>query len=113
MMNSSDPGSFSNVQIVPKMWIYSITFFSKNHFQCSNFLNVDWKKIITCVQSDEGDRALAYFGKITMSADPKLTYVPHIVFNGIFNATIENEARINFLKTVCQLYIHKPDGCKY
>ncbi|KYB28975.1 Gamma-interferon-inducible lysosomal thiol reductase-like Protein [Tribolium castaneum] len=94
MMNSSDPGAISNART------------------CAFTCKISWNDMKDCVEGSQGDDFLAHFGDVTHNLDPKLTYVPHILFNGMFNETLENDARENFLKTVCALFNTKPDACK-
>ncbi|XP_044259387.1 gamma-interferon-inducible lysosomal thiol reductase-like [Tribolium madens] len=93
MMNSSDPGKISIAE------------------SCASNNGILWRDIVDCVQGTQGDDFLAHYGDVTNDLDPKLTYVPHILFNGIFNATLEDLARDNFFKTVCGLFNTKPDAC--
>ncbi|RZC36028.1 hypothetical protein BDFB_014903, partial [Asbolus verrucosus] len=67
---------------------------------CASNNNITWTEIFNYIRGTEGDRLLALYGNRTNILEPKLTYVPHILFNGIFNETVEDEARNDFLSTV-------------
>lgn len=63
----------------------------------------------TCADGNESTDLLVEYGKITKAALVK--YVPHIIFNDVFNQTLEHKARGDFVGTVCSLLEKKPSGC--
>ncbi|KAJ8939585.1 hypothetical protein NQ314_011082 [Rhamnusium bicolor] len=84
---------------------------NSNARKCAQKVSLSWKTIKACARGSGGDELFAHFGDITNNLDPPLEYVPHILFNGVHNETLEDSARENFLKTVCTLFEQKPNGC--
>ena len=72
--------------------------------------DVDWDPIHKCANSKEGADLLALHGDDTRSLRPKMTFVPHIVMNGI---SIKPEDSINNFKHIlCSAYRgQRPEAC--
>lgn len=62
-----------------------------------------------CISSENVTNLMIEFGNRTEKAGVK--YVPYILFNDVYNKTVENQARDNFLETVCEMFGEKPTGC--
>ncbi|KAJ8962107.1 hypothetical protein NQ318_018061 [Aromia moschata] len=82
-----------------------------NARKCANKNKLSWRTIKTCANGEEGKQLLAHFGDITGKLNPPLEYVPHILFNGVYQESTEDAARDDFLKTVCNMFNEKPEGC--
>lgn len=55
---------------------------------------------------------MANYGSKTEKLGPDLKGVPTVVFNDHFNQTLNQAAVSNLFKTVCELFIEKPDVCQ-
>nr|XP_023029316.1 GILT-like protein 1 [Leptinotarsa decemlineata] len=79
--------------------------------KCANKNKLSWRDIKTCVTDKQGTQLIEKFGEKTDNLIPKLEYVPHILFNDKFDEVLENDARNDFLETVCKMFTEKPNGC--
>ncbi|XP_063909912.1 GILT-like protein 1 [Zophobas morio] len=80
---------------------------------CANLTNISWESIESCLSSGEADILLVENGRKTNMVIPSISYIPTIIFNGIYNKALQVEAEHNFLKVICLLLKNKPDICKY
>ncbi|CAH0553509.1 unnamed protein product [Brassicogethes aeneus] len=78
---------------------------------CCKKYDIPWRPIKRCIKGDRGDRLLNEFGSITDKLEPKLTHVPTITINNVYNTTIDEDSRSSLLKTVCNFFVEKPTGC--
>ena len=62
---------------------------------------MDYNKVQACMESDHGNELLFKAGAATDNLNPRLTYVPWVMINGMRNNTAEFE----FFKTVQQAYM--------
>ena len=70
--------------------------------------------IMECALGPEGQRLMHKIATKTNALIPSHTFVPWIVFNGIYSEEKQNEAEENLTKLICELYKgHTPDECQY
>lgn len=50
-------------------------------------------------------------GEITDALTPPLSYVPTIVFDGVYDADLQDMGEHHFLTTACKLLEQEPEGC--
>lgn len=62
-----------------------------------------------CATDKEANYLIIHYGERT--AEAKVRYVPHIIFNDVVNDTLEEMARENFVEVICDLFTEKPSGC--
>lgn len=74
-------------------------------------MGISWETITDCLVNGQGDNLLAAYGNRTASVRPKIKYVPTIIFNDVFNATLQDRAEYDFVPTVCDLLKTKPSIC--
>lgn len=74
-------------------------------------MGISWSAIQDCLRSGKGDDLLADYGERTANVRPKIRYIPTIIFNDVFNQTLQDRAEDNFLQTVCDLLTSKPKVC--
>ncbi|KAB0799211.1 hypothetical protein PPYR_05229 [Photinus pyralis] len=79
--------------------------------KCSGKLGLTSDAIFQCANSGEGEILLAKNGVQTHAVTPKITFIPTIVFNGVYSSANQNGAFSNFLKTACDQFHDKPKGC--
>ncbi|KAL1508959.1 hypothetical protein ABEB36_003772 [Hypothenemus hampei] len=82
--------------------------------QCANKYKMDFKKIVTCASSKEGDELLASNGEKTWNLEPNLSYVPTIVYNNSteINSIETRNSLVDFKNVVCgKLATRKPVLC--
>lgn len=48
---------------------------------------------------------------MTDAVRPAITFIPTIIFNGVYNETLQDGAINNFLKTACGLLNYMPKAC--
>ncbi|KAJ9582816.1 hypothetical protein L9F63_022835, partial [Diploptera punctata] len=70
--------------------------------QCANILGIDYNAIASCANSTEGQNLLAALGNRTHSVSPKITFIPTIVFNGVYTQTDQDDSMDNLLRVVCR-----------
>ncbi|KAJ8965019.1 hypothetical protein NQ314_004417 [Rhamnusium bicolor] len=68
--------------------------------QCATASNISWKSIQECFSSGQADELLVENGKRTDAVEPKITFIPTIVYNDIFSAALQNLSLTNFLNVV-------------
>ncbi|XP_050536618.1 gamma-interferon-inducible lysosomal thiol reductase-like isoform X3 [Daktulosphaira vitifoliae] len=90
-----------------------MTSVKKTHsaYLCAKKLGLlqSYKKIKDCVQNDDfSSELLAHYGNRTRSLIPRLSWVPLITFNGVFNKIDQYNAEHNFPKAICNYLIPKP-----
>ena len=56
-----------------------------------------------CRDDGTGAAKLAEFGDKTNALEPPLSFVPTIVYNDVYNSTLQQESLTNFLETVQKL----------
>lgn len=61
------------------------------------------------MENGEATKLMVRYSEITEKA--KIQYVPHILFNDVFNKTLENLSRGNFVGSVCSQLAEKPPVC--
>ncbi|KAF4530958.1 hypothetical protein B566_EDAN011339, partial [Ephemera danica] len=69
---------------------------------CATIHNVNWTPINTCWMSTESDDLLAAYGDRTHALTPAITFVPTIVFDGVFNQADQDESLTNFKAVTCR-----------
>lgn len=80
--------------------------------KCLGNTKLSWTTLKTCFTGAEGTELFIHYGNVTASLIPKLTYVPHIIFNDVFDKNKEDDAREDFFKTACNLFTNnKPAVC--
>ncbi|KAB0794251.1 hypothetical protein PPYR_13871 [Photinus pyralis] len=79
--------------------------------QCSGKLGLKSDAIFQCANSAQGSDLLAKNGKQTHAVKPKITFIPTIVFNGVYSSANQSGALRNFLQTACDQFTDKPKGC--
>lgn len=70
---------------------------------------MSWNKIKACAESDEATNLMVQYGKRTEESNVR--FVPHILFNDVYNETVSDKARDSFVQVVCGLFTEKPTGC--
>ncbi|KAK5650808.1 hypothetical protein RI129_001837 [Pyrocoelia pectoralis] len=78
---------------------------------CASRAKLNGEAIIQCADSAKGDELLAINGDKTHAVTPRITFVPTIVFDGVFDSIKQYGALFNFLKTACNEFQVKPMGC--
>ncbi|RZB58813.1 gamma-interferon-inducible lysosomal thiol reductase-like, partial [Asbolus verrucosus] len=78
---------------------------------CANYVGISWSDIKTCVDSGLGDELLVKNGDRTEAVTPAISYIPTIIFNGVYDDTLQYQGEHYFLSTACQLLSPKPDNC--
>ncbi|KAK9887911.1 hypothetical protein WA026_000214 [Henosepilachna vigintioctopunctata] len=68
---------------------------------CAVSNGFDWQVISLCYQGDRGNELLAQYGTRTHSLNPKLRFVPTIIYDDVFDQTLQNESLYYFVKAVC------------
>lgn len=81
-------------------------------FQCARKFGIDYKPVHKCVNSEEGSEILANYGDITHNLNPKISFVPTIVFKGKYDQSLQNGALRNMLRTTCDLLQNQPEACR-
>lgn len=81
---------------------------------CVTFLDsrqsFEW--IMGCAKGNKGQRLMHKMAVRTNTLEPKHTWVPWIVINGVYRKNYQLEATTNLLKLVCELYKgQKPAQC--
>ena len=70
--------------------------------------------IMECATGPEGQRLMHKIATRTNALNPSHTFVPWVVFNGIYSEENQNEAEENLTKLICELYKgHSPKECQY
>jgi len=65
--------------------------------------DMDYNKVQACMESDHGNELLFKAGAATDNLNPRLTYVPWVMINGMRN----NTAELEFFKIVQQAYMQE------
>ncbi|CAH1153261.1 unnamed protein product [Phaedon cochleariae] len=79
--------------------------------KCAEKNKLSWTDIKLCMNGEQVNEIMEKMGNKTNNLEPKMMYVPYILFNDIHDDDVEDEARENFLKTVCKMFKNKPPGC--
>ncbi|KAF2896204.1 hypothetical protein ILUMI_09963 [Ignelater luminosus] len=79
--------------------------------KCAPELDVPSQQILECSESVKGDELLVNHGERTHAVEPKITFIPTIVFNDKYDAQLQSGALSDFLWTACSLFTDKPSGC--
>ncbi|XP_019875403.2 gamma-interferon-inducible lysosomal thiol reductase [Aethina tumida] len=80
-----------------------------NLLKCANEANIEWSEIQECLDSGRADELLAENGAKTQSVVPKITTVPAIEINGIYD---NDEIEYAFLEVACRLLKNEPPACE-
>ncbi|XP_055343009.1 uncharacterized protein LOC129591395 [Paramacrobiotus metropolitanus] len=79
---------------------------------CASQQSIDFAPIDKCSKSSEGNQLEHTMGVRTESLDPKLTFVPWMVINGIHTASMQSRALYDLLGLICDTYTGpKPAAC--
>ncbi|KAK4883626.1 hypothetical protein RN001_006945 [Aquatica leii] len=79
--------------------------------KCASKSGFFGKAILNCSESVKGDEYLAKYGDRTHSATPRISFIPTIVFNDVYDAKIQFSSLSNLLETACKELFYKPTGC--
>jgi len=80
---------------------------------CANRYGLNWANISDCSNSFEGDDLLAEQGDKTRKAKPAgLTFVPTIVYNNNFDATLQDRSLYDFPGAVCNSVVETLSYCE-
>ncbi|XP_025835054.1 GILT-like protein 1 [Agrilus planipennis] len=74
--------------------------------QCVKNADVEWHAVEDCLKSDQGKNLQLQAEKETMEISP--SFIPTIVYNGVFNQTLQDRSLYNFKKTACSFIFN---GC--
>lgn len=110
-MGNADPSSETGARRVRRT---RKGYFWKHYqflFQCASATRLSWDSINECLSSGKGDDLLVGYGNRTENVRPKIKYVPTIIFNDVFNQTLQDDSERNFLQTACDLLKNKPSRC--
>ncbi|CAH1373922.1 GILT-like protein 1 [Tenebrio molitor] len=77
--------------------------------QCAELDGISWDSIEDCMTNGLAEKLFVQNGARTGEA--KISYVPTIVFNGVFNDTLQDSGEHHFLSTACQLLDKQPKIC--
>ena len=81
--------------------------------KCAPKFNIDYDKLMTCANSDQGAQLEHSMAIITGELNPPHTYVPWVTLNGVHTEDINEKAAKNLLSFICDTYMGpKPDVCK-
>lgn len=72
-----------------------------NLFQCAKRVALNIDKIKSCVQTEEGDKLLAEYGDKTWKLNPNLSFVPTVIYNGVYNDDSQWQSLKDFVAVVC------------
>ncbi|KAJ8956509.1 hypothetical protein NQ318_019227, partial [Aromia moschata] len=79
---------------------------------CARRFQLDAEKLKSCANSEEGDRLLAANGDKTWELDPNISFVPTIVYDGVFDQTSQDQSLRDFVAVVCSKIVEaKPTVC--
>ncbi|CAG9859698.1 unnamed protein product [Phyllotreta striolata] len=87
IMSSNKPGAFDTAR------------------NCASELGYDLTKFTKCVNSKEADEYLAENGNKTWAVVPNISFVPTIVFDDIFERSLQAQALTDFIGVVCDRII--------
>ncbi|KAF5273398.1 hypothetical protein FQA39_LY07415 [Lamprigera yunnana] len=79
--------------------------------ECATALEISAARIFNCSESSEGDELLARYGNQTLALHPRVSFVPTIIYNDVFDSELHYSSLYNFLGTACTILAHKPNGC--
>ncbi|CAH0560061.1 unnamed protein product [Brassicogethes aeneus] len=79
--------------------------------QCSHKVNLDFKQLIGCYNSEQGTHLQLNAEKSTVKFQPR--FIPTVLYNGEFKQQLQDISLVNFRGLVCEL-IGKtfPESCK-
>ncbi|KAG5863369.1 hypothetical protein JTB14_025055 [Gonioctena quinquepunctata] len=80
--------------------------------ECSEKTGVSWTSLETCFNSGQADKLLLINGEKTAKVEPKINFIPTIVFNGQFNQKLQDDSMVNLKGVVCELLQYNPEYCK-
>ena len=90
LMESPDQGAMVNsITLLLSTSSCNLTHFSK-HFQCASKAGLDFAVLDNCQNSVESQLLHQSHGVETLNLEPKLTFVPWLVFNGVRMALAQN-----------------------
>ena len=81
---------------------------------CSRNVGIDdgtQRKIKSCSESVEGDQLLATNGELTAQVKPRLSFVPTITYNGVYDFNTVMESQSGFKGVVCEELNDKAEFC--
>ncbi|KAF5281200.1 hypothetical protein FQA39_LY17840 [Lamprigera yunnana] len=78
---------------------------------CASKFGLSGNDILECGKSQQGDELLAKYGDQTHAVQPKITFVPTIIFNDVYDVNSQWSAIFNFISTACKFLENKPSGC--
>ncbi|XP_044259094.1 uncharacterized protein LOC123007737 [Tribolium madens] len=78
---------------------------------CASETGISWNAIADCLEH-QADELLAENGAKTDAVTPPISYVPTIIFDGIYDKAMQDFAENNFAKCVCFLLKNRPAICK-
>lgn len=87
-----------------------ILVYSRFCFQCAIENRIEWDIIYNCSKSDLGDDILADYGDRSDLVS-KVKFVPLVVFNDVYNTTLDNEGCADLVGTSCKLLKDMPPPC--
>ncbi|KAF5308634.1 hypothetical protein FQR65_LT06095 [Abscondita terminalis] len=79
---------------------------------CAPKLGVPIETILECASSSKGDQILARLGDQTHAVDPKIYFIPTIVFNDSYDFDQHWGSISDFLGTACKALDNNNPGCK-
>lgn len=69
------------------------------------------QQILECSESAKGDELLVAYGEQTHAVEPKITFIPTIIFNDKYDPELQAGALKDFFWTACSLFADKPSAC--
>ncbi|XKL66163.1 hypothetical protein PGB90_009583 [Kerria lacca] len=83
----------------------------KNGPKCASKYNVSWMVLKRCANGKEGFNLLAKLGNRTHNFKPKITYIPTIVFNNMYDEDDNYVAASDLKSLLCIKLDNKPKKC--
>lgn len=77
--------------------------------QCAYRYNLSWEKLKGCAEGEHANNLLQNFSQIV--ENDQIDSVPSILFNDVYNETLDEHARDDFIAVICNLFDEKPDAC--
>lgn len=74
-------------------------------------IGIPYQPIEDCFNSGHGHELLAKYGDRTAVLQTKLSYVPTIVFDDVYDQSIQNSAERDLRGTICKYLNNKPPVC--
>ncbi|KAI4457802.1 gamma-interferon inducible lysosomal thiol reductase gilt [Holotrichia oblita] len=73
--------------------------------ECADVNGIAWASIVECAEDGSGADLLAALGERTHAVEPTITFVPTIIYNDVYDASLQSSSLTDFLGTKIRVTI--------